>query len=138
MARLDAAEGLTDQSVRILIVNANDLSNALARAVFAGNIIDCEAGQDEILFKLGRPALNQAAFPARRCLTTCSVTRFGNTECGYVIPDNPGDSIGTGFSTCNRSLDACRERGDDEVARGLVRMHPRRMDGFPGVENGNP
>jgi phage-related protein len=138
MARIDAAEGLTDQSVRILIVNQATLSDAAARVLYTGDIIHCEANQDTVVFDLGRPSLMQASFPARRCLSQCSVVTFGDSDCGYVIPTTPGESIGTGFSTCKRSLDQCRERGDDEVARGLVRQHPKRMDGFPGTAPGNP
>jgi hypothetical protein len=77
-------------------------------------------------------------FPSRRVLTACSVVQFGSASCGYVIPDTPGESIGTGFSTCGRLLDNCRERGDDEVARGLERLHPKRFDGLPGTSEGNP
>lgn len=138
MARLDEAEGLADQTVRILLVNTTDLSSAEYRIQWQGDIAKCEVDQGTALFTLGRPRLNAASFPARRVLTQCSVTRFGNDECGYAVPDTPGESIGTGFSTCGRLLDNCRERGDDEVARGLERLHPRRYAGFPGISEGNP
>jgi phage-related protein len=138
-ARLDEAEGLTDQTVRILIVNTTDLSNSDYKLEWKGEVAKCEVDQQTALFTLGHPRLNAAVFPARRVLTQGGVTRFGNAECGYVIPDSPGESIGTGFSKCPlRSLDNCRERGDDEVARGLERMHPRRFCGMPGVSEGNP
>ena len=66
------------------------------------------------------------------------VEDFGDAECGYVIPATPGNTIGTGFDFCPRHLEACRERGDDEAARGLARKHPKRMNGFPSIQSGNP
>jgi phage-related protein len=138
MGYIDSAEGLTDQTVRILIVNTTDLTHSDYRILWQGDIAKCEVDQATALFTLGRPRLNASVFPAQRVLTQCSVTRFGDPTCGYVVPASPGESIGTGFSTCSRLQDACRDRGDDEVARGLERLHPKRFNGFPGVSEGNP
>lgn len=139
MAEVDAADGLTDQAVRILMVNAATLADDSARTIFTGEIIGLEVDQQTLVFDLGKPSLNRVTFPALRVLTQCSVVTFGDTQCGYEIPDDPTDSIGGGFSHCRpRNLAACRERGDDEVARGLPRQHPRRFFGFPGVSSGNP
>lgn len=138
MSYIDAAEGLTDQAIRMLIVNTADLSQSDYRIQWEGEIALCVVDQATALFTLGRPRLNSASFPAERVTTQCGVVRYGDSTCGYVIPDAPGETVGTGFSTCGRLLDDCRRRGDDEVARGLVRLHPGRFDGFPGVSEGNP
>lgn len=138
MSRIDASAGLTGEKVRLLIVSAGSLSDSGARVLFTGEIIHAEVTQDTAVFDLGRPNLNQAVFPARRVLSQCSVVQFGDSDCGYIIPPSPTEAVGGGFSTCARHLNACRLRGDDEEARGLVRLHPRRFDGAPGTAIGNP
>ena len=57
----------------------------------------------------------------------CRWLKFGGTECGYVI------NTSAAFSTCDRSLDACVERGLDEAIRGIPVLHPLRFGGYPGI-----
>lgn len=134
---VDQYLGLTGETVRILTVNGAALGDNQARLLFVGKIIACEADEKTILFTLGQPSLTRAAFPARRYLTKCSVVRFGDADCGYPIPGSPTNAIGGGFDFCPRTVSACKDRGLDEVARGLVQLHTKRFDGFPGIAPGN-
>lgn len=129
--------GFLGSEVKILTINAAALSDLDAKLLHVGEIVDCEADEKGVLFSLGQPSLNDAVFPGRRYLTRCGVVTFGDSACGYGIPTSPTNAVGGGFDFCPRSLAACQERGDDEVARGLTRGHPRRMDGFPGIAPGN-
>ena len=134
---VDQYLGLTGETVRILTVNAAALTDPQARILFSGKIVSCEADQNTILFTLGQPSLARASFPARRSLTKCAVARFGDSDCGYTIPVAPTEAVGGGFSFCRRTLADCKNRGLDEVARGLTQLHPKRFDGFPGIAAGN-
>lgn len=140
MRRIDAAAGLTDQWVRILMVNGGTLADSNARILYRGQVVNTDVDEQTVVLHMGRPKLNRASFPARRCLSKCSVVRFGDAACGYVIPESPAATnvVGGGFDFCPRDPDACQQRGDDEEARGLPRQHPRRFDGFPGTKRGNP
>lgn len=138
MGWIDGYQGLLGQKVRLLIVSSVALADGAARLVFEGRVVACEVDDQVAVFSLGQPSLNRQVFPARRYLTACGVIRFGDSECGYTIPGSPTNAIGGGFDFCPRSLAACRERGDDEVARGLARKHPARFQGYPGIAPGNP
>jgi len=137
MAVIDAYKGLSGQRFVIKEVLASQLLDE-AMPVFDGDIVHCEVTQQTAVFSIGSPKLAKEVFPSRRVLTQCGVIQFGDAECGYAIPAGATNVIGGGFDFCPRYLSACRERGDDEVARSLPRMHPRLFDGAPGVRSGNP
>lgn len=64
----------------------------------------------------------QDRFIARRCRW-----QFGGEECGYVI------NATAAYSTCEKTVAACKLRGEDHLARGLPVLHPERFGGFPGI-----
>lgn len=137
MAWIDDYNGLVGQQVTIRTVHTGYLSNP-SKVLFAADVTSCEVDARVAIFTLGSPKLARQVFPARRWLTQCSVIQYGDADCGYTIPTSPTNAVGGGFDFCPRSLEACRLRGDDEVARSLPRLHPRRFDGAPGVKAGNP
>lgn len=137
MAWIDGYNGLVGQEVTLLKVHSGFLADA-PLIDFAADVTSCEVNARVAIFTLGSPKLARQIFPARRWLTQCSVIQFGDADCGYPIPASPTEAVGGGFSTCPRSLEACRLRGDDEEARSLTRLHPRRYDGAPGIKAGNP
>lgn len=137
MAWIDGYKGLVGQEVTLMRVHSGFLADP-PLIDFAADVMSCEVDQRVAIFTLGSPKLARQIFPARRWLTQCGVIQFGDADCGYVIPASPTEAVGGGFSTCPRSLEACRLRGDDEVARGFARMHPRLFDGAPGIKAGNP
>ena len=66
--------------------------------------------------------------PQDRILTRTCRWQFGGYECGYDTT-----APGATFTTCQYSFSACQDHGDDEVANGRPRQHPRRFGGFPGA-----
>jgi len=137
MSWIDQYRGLSGQIVTFSTVHAG-FPDAPEKIDFEAEVMTCEVTQLVATFTLGAPRLARQSFPAGRWLTQCGVEIFGGPECGYMIPAVPTGLVGGGFATCPRSLEACRKRGDDEVARGLTRMHPRLFDAAPGIKPGNP
>ena len=125
---VDAADGFVEQPCRIMLVSSLDLENPDAAIVQTGEVVAATVASDSIAFRVSAFNLYQLQFPSfiyarRRCRWI-----FGSSECGYNT-----QAVGAAFSTCEKTLDACEERGDDEVTRGLVRRHPARFGGFPGI-----
>lgn len=85
------------------------------------------AGSSAIVFQLEQVDLNEKQLPAERYLQEPCPLVFGARRCGYPITPTAA------FLTCPRTPQACTERGDDEVARGLPRLHPQRYGSFPGL-----
>jgi phage-related protein len=137
MAWIDEYKGLVGQEVTLMKVHSGYPGDA-PFIDYAADVTSCEVNSRVAIFTLGSPKLARQIFPANRWLTQCGVLRYGDADCGYVIPAVPTEAVGGGFSTCPRSLEACRLRGDDEEARGLTRLHPRRFAGAPGIRSGNP
>ena len=55
----------------------------------------------------------------------CSYSRFGDLDtCRYLGPT---------YKTCGRTMADCIKRGDDELADGRPRLHPERIDAYPGL-----
>lgn len=135
-AAIDSLD-MIGQRVRVYTLNLGQVADPQAHLLYVSQITGVEADEKVVLFNLGRPSLNRGAFPARRSLPTCAVVRFGNADCGYIIPVGADDTIGGGFTFCPKSTEACDERGLDEAARGVTVLHPRRFDGFPGIGDGS-
>lgn len=84
-------------------------------------------------FRLGAFNLFERPFPANRFLRTRCGRVYGGTDCGY-------DTTRSGaLTTCDKTLsgaNGCEAHGTDEVAAGLVRLHPLRFGGFPSIMKG--
>lgn len=91
-------------------------------------INEASASDVSVSLRLGVPTnfFNARTPPARFVAQRCRL-RFGGPECGYPITPVAA------FTTCDHSVANCIERGDDEVARRLPRLHPQRYGGFPGI-----
>jgi len=90
-------------------------------------IAGVQADDNQVTFKLERSNFfskmcPQDRFVARRCRWA-----FGSTQCGYVI------NATAAYTTCEKTVTACRARGADHLARGLPVLHPGRYGGFPGI-----
>lgn len=136
MAVLQEHKGLVGQDAVIRLVHIQALADPNAEASWRGRISGCSVDDTVASFTLGAVNLQKRPFPADRYVANHCGVRFGGPECGYVIPAAPGETIGTGFSTCPRTLTACGVRGQDETARGLIARHPLRFAGFPGIQLG--
>lgn len=125
---VDDANGFVGQPVRIMLVSSFELENPDAAIIQEGEVVSASITSEGIAFKISAFNLFQLQFPPfifarRRCRYI-----FGGPECGYNIT-----ASGAAFSTCPKTLDACEDRGDDEVARSLPRRHPSRFGGWPGI-----
>lgn len=87
-----------------------------------------KADANVMTLRLGTRNLFQVKVPSDRYVANrCKSIPFGGKRCGYVINEVAA------FTKCDFTLTACKARGDDEVARGLPRLHPERFGGFIGI-----
>ena len=125
---IDASAGFVGQPFRMSLVSTYELENPSAAVTENGEVVAATVTSRGIAFKVSAFNLYQLQHPpflyARR---RCRVI-FGSGECGYNK-----DAAGAAFTSCTNTLEACEERGDDEVSRGLARLHPRRFGGWPGI-----
>lgn len=130
MSTLHNGVGLEGNPVTIYLVPRNALSIAYPNHEFQqwdfqiGNIT---ADSERVTLRLERinffaKTAPQDRFIARRCRW-----QFGSEQCGYVINSNAA------YTTCEKTVAACKLRGEDHLARGLPVVHPARYGGFPGI-----
>jgi lambda family phage minor tail protein L len=136
MVVLNEHAGLVGQEAVIRMVHVQALADPNAEVSWRGRISGCAVDDTIASFTLGAVNLQKLPFPANRYVANHCQVRYGGVECGYIIPASPGDTVGTGFSFCSRTLSACDERGLDELARGLVQLHPLRFGAQPGIAQG--
>lgn len=127
-ATVDAADGFVGQPIKIMLVSSLELENPDAAITQDGEVVAASVSGDAIAFRISAFNLFQLQFPPfvfarRRCRYI-----FGSGECGYNVA-----GAGAAFSTCGKTIADCEARGADEVSRGLVRKHPGRFGGWPGI-----
>jgi len=130
---LETYAGLHGAPVVVRIVNRSTLLDVNAQIRFDGTVRAVTVNNNSATFAIANYNLYQETVPAHRFLKNHCPFLFGGSRCGYIIPESPGETVGTGFSTCAKHIDACTERGDDEVARSLSEQHPARFGGFRGI-----
>ncbi len=130
---IDTHGGMRGQPARIMLVRADTLDDPNAKIEFKARVARVGIREQTATFELRPVALGTAMFPRWRYLSQSCRFNFGGNLCGYQIPAAPGESVGTGFSTCAKHVEDCEQRGDDEVARLLERLHPLRFGGHPGI-----
>lgn len=130
MRFLHAGDGLEGNYCRLWLLNEAGLSIAYPNHEAQRwdlQIAGATANDEAVSFRLERANFFERTSPQDRFNAGSCRFRFGGPECGYVI-----NAIAA-YSTCPKSLDACRLRGLDHLARGLPVLHPRRFGGFPGL-----
>lgn len=90
-------------------------------------IAEANASESTVTLRLEQPNFLDLRIPSARFLASRCRLQFGGPDCGYPI------TAVAAFTTCTKDVAACIARGDDEVARGLPRLHPERYGGFPGI-----
>lgn len=127
---IHTSRGFVGQQARIILVSALDLDDVNGAIIEDAEIVGATMNTKSITFKLSAKNLHRAIFPRfvytkRRCRWL-----FGTSECGYDL-----HASGAGFVDCTYDLDACIERGDDELANPAVgiRLHPERIGLFAGI-----
>lgn len=133
-AIVDLYDGLIDERAVVRVVNIESVDDPQAVVAWRTRIADTTLTPQGVVFELRPTRLERAMIPGERYSAVRCRHEFGGPRCGYIIPDSPGESVGTGFSGCVRTEEACTERGLDEEARGLVNRHPYpRWGAFPGI-----
>lgn len=128
-SEIDTNGGFIDMRAKVIVISSRALDNPSAAVIEEARIVSASMNNEAVQLELSAFNLFRARLP--RFLYSRGRCRwiFGSLECGYNI------NTGT-FSTCTYTLEACEERGDDEVAAGLDRQHPARFGGFPGIPRG--
>lgn len=128
MRYLHEGQGFEGNRATLYITHADALSTSPAQhmeAVF--EVSSAVANDENIALRLALVNLNEKRLPQHRYVQAKCRRKFGGVECAYPITPTAA------FDTCPKTVAACTARGDDEVARGLPRLHPRRFGGFPGI-----
>ena len=122
---LDEYRGFTDLVCVVRAVH-EDYLDATAYRETAYEIADCSASWDSVSVKLGASPLFSQIFPSQRYNRIHCRAGYKTDACGYIGP----------LPTCSHLLEGpngCIAHGDDEVARGMVRIHPKFFKAEPDI-----
>jgi hypothetical protein len=133
---LDGAS-ILDRRVRLIILDISQASDATAGIEDTYLVQALEVTDLEISLRIGDANPLQLPVPAERFLRTICryLHEYGDParRCGY------DSSTAGALASCDGTLEGsngCRVHGDNEVSRGLPRLHPRRGGFFPGILEG--
>lgn len=121
------AHGFEGSQVRLVLLNEDTLDTATESVEFRFEVVGSEANNESLTLRLGVRNFFEVQIPSDRFVANRCRHKHGGLRCGYIVNDVAA------FSTCDKTLTACIAHGDDEVARGLPRLHPRRFGGFRGI-----
>lgn len=130
MPILHSGNGMEGNYCHIYLVPRSALAVASPNHVFQVWKLDVAATfatEEAITFRLEKTNFFQKVVPADRFHAERCRWSFGSPECGYIINNVAA------YSTCPKTVDACKLRGQDHASRGLPVVHPRRFGGFPGI-----
>jgi len=130
---IESYDGLVGSEAEIRLVHSSALANAAAKWLYEGKITSCKVTNESAAIVIGARDIMRIQSPFARFSKHRCWVQFGGPLCGYVIPAIPGETVGTGFSTCAKTIAECEERGLDEVARGFPLKHPEKWGGFAGL-----
>ena len=136
---LDAG-GITDRLVRIYLYNLNVAGYVVEWGDFT--VQRAAVTLATASFELGQYALFDVQFPARRQARGRCDDVYGGVECGYNLALSnliSGSNPLFDPTTCDltpEGSNGCRVHGDNEVAHGQPRQHPRRIGCHPGIPKG--
>ena len=123
-------DGFIGAQIVIRLVHILELGNLTAALRFDGQILSAKATYDRVSFNVSALSLTQAVVPGQRYIRGHCRFRYGDTRCGYDLNNS---TLATAHPTCSKTLAACEERGEAEVAAGLLQLHPGRFGGWPGI-----
>lgn len=130
---VDEHGGMIGQRAVVRLINMEALDEPTAQIRWDAEVKRVSVRAELVTFELSSYNIYRSKFPRWRYMSQHCNFRFGGPECGYIIPPTPGETVGTGFSTCSKQYSACEERGDDETARAVDVRHPMRYGGFRGI-----
>ena len=129
MAALEHYNGLIDQPAKLMLVHKALLASGKPLMTIEGKIIHQVARNPDIAIEIGQESLFRVPMPGLRVDDEYCTHPYGGALCGY-------DTTTSGaMQVCSFRREGplgCRAHGDDEVANGLERKHPRRFGGHPG------
>lgn len=126
---LEQGQGFQDRLVTWRLVHESWLSSFANRIPMQWIVSSAKATNDVVQFDLEARSLRSSQVPHDRFLRDRCGWQFRSDECGY----EPDSSLGANFRTCNKTLEDCIARGEDELVRGLPLLHPMQYGGFPGL-----
>lgn len=128
MRQLHDGKGFEGNRATLYLTHQSAIDGAVDESIeFEFQVSSATAAQDSITLRLEAVNLNEKRLPWGRYVQGTCRWQFGGLECAYAITPTAA------FDTCPKTIAACTLRGDDEVARNLPRLHPRRFGGFPGI-----
>lgn len=130
MRWLHDGNGLEGNRVDVYLVARNGLAIAHPNHEYEQielEIAGAAASYDAVTFRLSRPNWFSIMSPTDRYVPKRCRWTFGSSECGYPINEFAA------YTRCPKTIEACTERGDDMVARGLPRLLPDNYGGHPGI-----
>lgn len=130
---VDEYGGMIGSRAVVRIVNLEALDEPTAQIRWDSEVKRVSVRPAAVTFELSSYNIHRSKFPRWRYMSQHCNFRFGGPACGYLIPAVPGDTVGTGFSSCSKQYSACEERGADELARSVDPRHPERYGGFRGM-----
>ena len=132
MRWLHDGNGIEGNPVTIYGVYRNGLSipypNQESRRINL-QVVGPAANSEAVTIRLGLPNWFQLISPTERFVPTKCRWDYGGLFCGYVLNEFAA------FSSCPKTLAACRERASDMVTRGLPSQLGN-YGGHPGISQG--
>lgn len=128
---LDQYTGLEGQGLRIVLIRRSSLPDGKPTLDESYEVLNSTCREGKATFNVGQRSITTAAFPDRRITRDGCGNEYGDAACAY-------DRTRVGaLPTCSKrrkGTNGCEEHGDDEVAAGLPRLHPRKFLAFPGIQ----
>lgn len=131
-AVLDEHNGLTGQRAVVRLVHAAALDDPGSQLRFDGQVTSTRilAGGERVAMTISSRNLKQHKMPSNKYSRLYCRHQYGGPECGFNLND---PALVLAHPSCPKTISACKERGDTEVANGLPRLHPLRFGGWPSV-----
>lgn len=125
-----STNGLEGAAVTVWLLHAEALDEPTEALRWEFEVKTSQASNQAFAMRLGMKNFFEVQTPGDRFVRNRCRRAFGGTQCGYVVNEVAA------FTSCPKTVTACVERGNDEAARNLPRLHPRRFGGFPGIAAG--
>lgn len=125
-----SANGFEGAEAVLHLVHEDTLGDAGEVLTWSFEVESGDASGEGFVLHLAGQNFWQVQVPTDRFLRKRCRFQHGGEECGYVVNEVAA------FQSCAKTPEACSAHGDDEVARQLPRLHPKRYGAFPGIATG--
>lgn len=132
-----SAGKIVGNRARVILLNADHLGASDDKAEDIYEVLGASVNEQVASFRLGLENPLGMQFPGEHYFRTrCRWLHEYGSPTGRCRFDS---SLPGALPSCDGTLlsaNGCRAHGDDEVARGLPRLHPRLFGGCPGIGKG--